>query len=317
MSTSTPTRRAAIALCAAAWLLPVPRARSADPPRGFAILYPDIGEPFRSVFLKIIEGIEEQARSHVPAYAVGANANVQELANELRRQDVRVVIALGRNGLKTAAAMDQVGIVAGGVLSVPEADLRRFTVHSLAPDPILLFGQLKSLMPNARRIFVSHDPQHNAWLIRRAKEAAHTLGYEVVVQETSELKSALRFYQDTFNTADPKRDVIWLPQDSTTVDENTVLPYVLQESWTRGIAVFSSSVAHVKRGALFALYPNNLELGRSLATSAVAAMGASHPSRGVLPLKEVLVAVNLRTAGHLGIQLGARAQRFDLVFPEP
>jgi len=69
--------------------------------------------------------------------------------------------------------------------------------------------------------------------------------------------------------------------------------------------------------ALFALYPNNLELGHSLASSAMAAMGASHPSRGVLPLKEVLVAVNLRTANHLGIQLGARAQSFDLVFPEP
>jgi putative tryptophan/tyrosine transport system substrate-binding protein len=36
----------------------------------------------------------------------------------------------------------------------------------------------------------------------------------------------------------------------------------------------------------------------------------------VLPLKEVLVAVNVRTANHLGIQLSGR-QRFDLVFPEP
>ena len=83
-------------------------------------------------------------------------------------------------------------------------------------------------------------------------------------------------------------------------------------------SVFSSSVGHVKRGALFALYPNNVELGRSLAASAQAALSsAGHAARGVVPLKEVLVAVNLRTASHLGLQLGARQQSFDLVFPEP
>jgi len=60
-----------------------------------------------------------------------------------------VVIALGRNGLKAASAIDQMGIVAGGVLSVPEADARRFTVHSLAPDPALLFGTTEE--PGARR----------------------------------------------------------------------------------------------------------------------------------------------------------------------
>ncbi|MFC6520415.1 hypothetical protein ACFQAT_12155 [Undibacterium arcticum] len=32
-----------------------------------AVIYPDIGEPFRSVFAKIIEGIEEQAKVRVTA----------------------------------------------------------------------------------------------------------------------------------------------------------------------------------------------------------------------------------------------------------
>lgn len=316
MTRHCPRRRLALALCAAAWASP--RAFAADA-RGIAVVYPDIGEPFRSVFLKIIEGIEEQAHGHVPSFAVAANANVQELSSELRRQDVRVVIALGRNGLRAASSLDQLGVVAGGVLSVPEADAKRFTVHSLAPDPALLFGQVKGLLPNARRILVVQDPRQNAWLIRRAKDAAHALGFDLVVQDAEDIKTAFRFYQEAFAGADPKRDVIWLPQDSTTVDEATVLPFVLQESWNRGVPVFSSSVAHVKRGALFALFPNNRELGKSLAVSAAtaAAQGASHASRGMLPLKEVLLAVNLRTASHLGLQLGSRQQSFDLIFPEP
>lgn len=307
-------RRLALALCISACL---PQLAFAADAKGIAVIYPDIGEPFRSVFLKIIEGIEEQAKGRIVSIPVAANINPQELSSDLKKQDVRVVIALGRNGLKAASGLDQVGIVAGGVLSVPEADARRFTVHSLAPDPALLFGQLKSLLPNAKRILVVHDSRQNAWLMRRARDAAHALGLEMAVQDAEDIKTAFRFYQDAFAGADPKRDVVWLPQDSTTVDDATVLPFVLQESWNRGVAVFSSSVAHVKRGALFALYPNNRELGKSLAQSAAAALGPGHPSRGMLPLKEVLVAANLRTARHLGIQLGSRQQSFDLIFPEP
>ena len=296
----------------------VARAQAAEGMRGVAILYPDIGEPFRSVFTKIIEGVEDQAKGRVMSIAVANSGNLADIGAELRKNDIRVVIALGRNGLKAASALDrEIGVVAGGVISIPEGDVRG-TVHSLAPDPALLFNQLKSLVPNARRVIVIHNPKLNAWLMRRARDAARAANLEMVIHEADDLKSAIRFYQDVFASADPRRDVLWLPQDSTTVDEAAVLPLVLQESWNRNVPVFSSSVAHVKRGALFSLYPNNLELGRSLARSAQQVLAAGgQAGRAVLPLKETLTAVNVRTAGHLGIQLGNRQQSFDLVFPEP
>ena len=312
---SSASRRRLVSACALAWLAPA--AAFADTPRSLAIVYPEIGEPFRSVFAKIIEGIDDQAKGRLPRFAVAA-AGAPDLAAELRRHEVRVVIALGRNGLKAASAADrELAVVAGGVLSVPEADARGMTVHSLAPDPALLFAKLKALMPAARRVLVVHDPRQNGWLMRRARDAARTTSLELVVHEADDLKSAIRFYQDSFAAVDPRRDVLWLPQDSTTVDESAVLPLVLQASWNRSIAVFSSSVAHVKRGALFSLYPDNIELGRSLANSALAALVVGHSPRGVMPLREVLVAVNVRTAAHLGIALGGRQHAFDLVFPEP
>jgi putative ABC transport system substrate-binding protein len=322
MTPASTHRRQVLAWWAAASLAAAARAvgaAGAELARSIAVVYPDIGEPFRSVFAKIVEGIEDQAKGHVPSFAVGGNANVAELANELHRHDVRVVIALGRNGLKAAGALDHdFAVVVGGVLSLPESETRSLVVHSLAPDPSLLFAQLRSLLPGARRVLVVHDPRQNAWLMRRARDAGRAQGLELVVQDAEDLKTAIRFYQEAFATADPRRDVLWLPQDSTTVDDSSVLPLVLQEAWNRGLAVFSSNVGHVKRGALFALYPNNVELGRSLAISAQAALASgNHAARGVLPLKDVLIAVNLRTANHLGIQLGGRQQAFDLVFPEP
>lgn len=283
-----------------------------------AVLYPDIGEPYRSVFSKIIEGIEDKTQSKVASYAVGSNFNPQSVSGDLKRQDIRVVIALGRNGLKAASSLDkEIGVVAGGVVSIPE-DVRSNAVISLAPDPALLFSRLKALSPKIQRVFVVYETRQNGWLIKLAREAARAQGLELMAQEATDLKAALPIYQSIFATADPKRDALWLPQDSTTVDESVVLPLVLQESWSKGIAVFSSNVSHVRRGALFALYPNNVELGRNLAMSALGLATGSGSGRGLLPLRDVLTAFNTRTASHLGLpQSLAQQQGFDLLFPEP
>ena len=49
------------------------RVRAAeDRGRNIAVLYPDIGEPYRSVFAAIIGGIEDQANGRVASFAVGA-----------------------------------------------------------------------------------------------------------------------------------------------------------------------------------------------------------------------------------------------------
>jgi len=283
-----------------------------------AVFYPDIGEPYRSVFSKIIEGIEETSQTKVASYAVGNNFNAQTISEELKRQDIRVVIALGRNGLRAASSLDKdIGVVAGGVVSVPETELRGNAILSLAPDPALLFARLKALSPRTQRVFVVYEPRQNGWLIKLAKEAARTQGIELVAQEAGDLKSALGIYQSIFAAADARRDALWLPQDSATVDESLVMPHVLQESWNKNIPVFSSNVSHVRRGALFALYPNNLELGHNLATSAIGMVSGNPTVRGVLPLRDVLTAFNTRTASHLGLTPSPTHQQgFDLIFPE-
>jgi putative tryptophan/tyrosine transport system substrate-binding protein len=282
------------------------------------VVYPDIGEPFRSVFASIVEGIREQARQAVPGFAIGAETPLPTLVDELRKREVRVVIALGRSGLKVAEALDRsVGVVAGCVLAVPEAQAQAFTVHSLAPDPALIFAQLRRMLPTARRVWAVHDPQQNAWLMRLAQEAARPLGLELVAQEAGDLQRATKAYQDIVAAAEPQRDVLWLPQDSTTVEEATLLPLVLQEAWRRKFAVISSNAQHVRRGALFALYPDNPAMGRSLAQSAFDSLASTkRAARGLLPLRDVLVAANQRTAAHLGLEFDPRDQRIAKLYPE-
>ncbi|CAK0763295.1 hypothetical protein CCP3SC1_30040 [Gammaproteobacteria bacterium] len=285
-----------------------------------AVIYPDISEPYRNVFTKIIEGIEAQTNSSVLSVAVGKGMNLIELKDLLRHQDVRVVIALGRQGMQIAEIINkEFGIVVGGVVTAPEKDISNLSVITLSPDPALLFSKLKTLMPGIARVFTVYDPRQNEWLLKLARTAANEQSLELVATEAADLKNAVHAYQSILSSLNNRTDALWLPQDPTTVEEGVILPMVLQEAWNRNLTVFSSNVGHVSRGALFSLYPDNWEMGRNLAGSALSFLSSGrYAVQGVVPLSNLLTAVNLRTARHLGLGITNQQQRyFDLVFPEP
>lgn len=284
------------------------------PGEPIGVLFPDLGEPFRKIFNDIIGGIEASARQRVRAYPISANQSVPELAAALKRNATRVVVALGRQGMKAAAALEPpLGVIIGGVSSVPDGD--KHDGVCLTPDPALLFARLKVLLPGTRRVVVVYNPQHNEWLIKLAREAARVHGLDLLTHEARDLAGAARLYQGAFAGAAARQDALWLPIDPTTVDEAVILPLVLRQSWEHGVAVFSSSFLHVNKGALFSLYPNNAELGRTLAGLAGALLDGAAPGRGVSPLRDVHAALNSRTASHFGIRVDARMQRaFNYVY---
>jgi putative ABC transport system substrate-binding protein len=302
------------ALCAA---LAGGPAFGAPAPESIAVIFPDIGQPHRKIFTEIIEGIEEQTKLRVRGYPVAANADFAELQAQLKRNGGKVVIALGRQGLQAASAFDaSTGVVVGGVSSVP--DNERLRGISLQPDPALLFSNLKSMMPHVRRVIVVYNPQTNAAMIKLAREAARSHGLDLLALEAGDLALAARRYESAFASADSRTDAVWLPSDPVTVDESTIVPLVLKESWNRSVPIFSSSILHVKKGALFALYPNNFELGRDLANLAIGVLNGDNPRPGVTPLRAVRTAFNWRSASHFGLSVALGQQRtFDSIFPEP
>jgi putative tryptophan/tyrosine transport system substrate-binding protein len=292
-------------------------AAAAEPGRALVVVYPELAEPFKQVFTTIIEGIEDRLGGPVASVAVANNANPAQVADDIRKRDAKVLIGLGRGGMRVAAALaDELAVLVGCVVSVQESEARSFPVHTLAPDPALLLARLKRLKPGTRRVHLVYDPKLNGWLARLAREAARAEGLELLAQEAQNQAEALRGYTQLLAAADPARDALWLPQDPTSVDDGAVLPLVLREGWNRNIAVFSSHLAHVKRGALFSLYPDNHELGRTLAAAAQRlAAGARPGASGVLPLRQARAAINIRTAAHLGIDVAAVQSGFDLVYP--
>lgn len=289
--------------------------KSIAPP--VAVIYPDITEPYRSIFTRMIEGIEDRLQNKIPAIPVGNSLNIIDLQESLKRQNIKVVIALGRQGLRVARLLPkEYLVVAGGVLVSSETEARGLHIYSLTPDPALLLTRLKSLMPGAKRVVVVYDPRQNDWLIKHAKQAARQIGIEIQAYEVQDLKSAVARYQEFLTTADPSKDALWLPHDTTTVQESAVIPLVLRGAWDRNLFVFSSTLSHVEKGILFSLYPDNLDLGRGLADAARARLNPANTATQILPLREVLAAINVSTASHLGVSMSNRRQSFNMFFPE-
>lgn len=292
-------------------------APAAEPGRAMVVVYPELAEPFKQVFATIISGIEDRLGGTVASLPMAASASPAQVADDVRRRDAKVLIGLGRGGMRIAAALaDELAVLVGCVVSVQESEARSFPVHTLAPDPALMLARLKRLRPGTRRVHLVYDPKLNGWLARLARDAARSEGMELLAQEATDQAGALRLYSQLLAAADPARDALWLPQDPTTVDDNVVLSLVLKEGWNRSIAVFSSHVGHVRRGALFSLYPDNLEFGRSLAASAQRLMGNPRAvAAGVLPLRDARAAINIRTAAHLGLDVATAQSGFDMVYP--
>ncbi len=284
-----------------------------------AVLYPNVSEPVRSAFISMIRGIEERTRMRVRSYPVEARSDQAELNAQLKRANTRVVIALGRQGLAIAGGLDRdILVLVGGALLLSDAEIVNINGISLTPDPALLFQRLRTLLPEVRRVLVVYDPKKTEWLLRLARDAARTQGLELVAHEARDLAQAAAFYSTLLKAADSKRDALWLPHDTTTVEESTLLPLILKQSWNHGVPIFSSNVLHAKKGALFAMSPNNVELGKSLATSALGLMSGETRRKGVQPLRELHTALNLRTANHMGLNIGYQQQRtFDFIFSEP
>lgn len=293
-----------------------PELRASIGEGSIAVLYPNVEEPFRAAFVGMIRGIEERTRLRVRSYPLDPQVDAAELNATLRRHGTRVVIALGRQGLNAATELDHdITVLVGGVLLLSDSD--NLSGISLTPDPALLFARLRALLPELRRVIVVYNPKKSDWLIKLGREAARTQGLELTAYIATDMAEAARLYGALIGAADHHHDALWLPHDTTTVDESIILPLVLRQSWNSGVPIFSSNVLHVKKGALFAMMPDNVELGRALAGSALGLI-AGEPRRRLAPLRELHTAINLRTASHIGLNLGDAQQRaFDFIFPEP
>lgn len=290
-----------------------------------AIFYPQAKDPYKSIYQNIMNGSHDASTKNnqvinIKQYRLKKTFDIDEIAQNLKKNNIDKVIVLGRLGLKLAKQLskytttnniEKFQIISGALPINPNG----VSGISLIADPAHLFEYLKQVAPNVKKIHVAYSKK-SAWLIDLAKSAAKEKGLKLNLQQVSSTAQAVTFYKNIFSSGIANKDAIWLPFDRISSHDKITLPYILEKAWTKEVVVFSSKPSHAKRGALFSTYPDNFALGAQL-LQMVQGLKQQPKQKNFAALKSTLLAVNLRTAAHLGLKYSPKQQQlFKLTFPQ-
>lgn len=273
------------------------------------VIYPDVNAPYDKIFSQIIEGIKSEFKGEIIALKLPRTFDSQQVSKNI---STKHVIALGKRGMSIAKEIYQEKSVVVGALPLIPNNLSGV---SLMASPTALFNSLNELAPQVKVINVVYS-KSSAWLIEEAKEEAKNKGLTLKAIHVDDLKMAVQTYNDLFEKTKTENIAIWLPLDPITANEKIIVPAILEKAWEKKIVVFSSKPTHAKRGALFSALPDNETLGKQLVVL-MKTLKNNKSSAVVKPLNTIQLAVNLRTAAHLGYNYQPSVvSDFALIFPK-
>jgi len=280
----------------------------------FAIIYPEVRAPFTAIFREIINGIDDHLDNDFIEISLPQKITLDELKKRLKESHIDSAIVLGSRGLRLAAEINgNRKIVSGAAISTPQTCPTNVSCLSMLLSPEKMLEQLKSLAPQVKNVHVVYNKGRDNWLIELAVSAAKELDITINAVAAGSLRANAEFYRDTVKALG-NTDALWLLQRDPALRDKNLIEVILESAWKRDFVVFSSNPTHVKKGALFAMYPNNKELGKRLAEIALSLKnGATFKTQ---PLSNLNTALNLRTAGHLQLNISRdQEETFNLIFP--
>ena len=296
------------------FLLHIPITRTLAAP--LLVLYPEAPEPYREAFAQMMDGIARTAGGPLDRKMITAATKPADLQEWLATESgAKAVVLLGQKALSFYDRGPQPGraVFVGGVNALPGQT--PLPGVSLTLDPALYLQTLHELLPDIRRVVVYYNAQEQPWIVL-VKKAAMEMQVSVEGIASNDAFDVVRQLGTTFKALDSKTTALWFGRNTIALNAELIYPYVLEQTWDRNIAVFSETVAHVRRGFLFALYPDYAKIGAEL--GALIQQGTPSPNAGLRFSRAGQLTLNTRTARHLGITpRDGLIQRAKPLFPEP
>lgn len=277
------------------------------------VVYPEAPEPYREAFEQMASGIARTTGALLQQKAITATTSREEFGSWLIEGRDKTVVLLGQKALSFYERSEQNrrDVFLSGVNALPgQIPLPGI---SLSVDPAIYLQTLHELLPDVRHVVMYYNIREEPWLVLVKKAAADTR-IDIEAIGVADAFDVIRRLGTTFETLDPKTTALWFGNNTIALNGELIYPYVLEQAWDRRIAVFSDTIAHVKLGFLFALYPDYAKIGAELG----AMIRQGDPPASLRFSRAGQLALNARTAQHLGITpRSALIRRAKPLFPEP
>jgi len=229
----------------------------------------------------------------------GDEANAPATFAKVRSARPDLVITVGSLATAAALAESTTESIVFSMVLYPEQSgylgSGRVTGASLDIPADVQFAYVRRLLPTARRVGVLYHPAETGAVIEAAHSAAAKHGLTLVakpVADHADVVAALRALMEEV-------DVVWSVADSHVYTPQATSALILA-ALRRGVPMIGLSSAHVRAGALAALYSDYDDVGEQTAALALRVIHGEAP--GSLPVstpRRVGLALNLRTAEHL------------------
>jgi putative ABC transport system substrate-binding protein len=254
-----------------------------------------------------------QAVSGFKAAAGGGNTIVEynlesslekgrELARQIHASGAALVLAVGlKAALAARLEIDDTPVIFTMVLDPPKHDLAAPNMTGVLIEVPLdrQFGGIRSVLPKVKRIGVLYDPSKSSQTIDDARRQAKAQGFDLVARQVTaekEVPTSLRALLPTISA-------LWLAPDSTVLSDES-LRFILSTAFDQAVPVIGFSPEFVRSGALMSLSVDYGDVGRQAGTLARKILGGqlTLPLKSV-PADRIKMAINLKTAKFLGIQV--------------
>jgi putative tryptophan/tyrosine transport system substrate-binding protein len=231
----------------------------------------------------------------------------EEVFARVRSAKPSLIITVGSLATASALAETTTEPIVFSMVLYPEqsgftgADRRRVTGASLDIPPEVQFGWVRRLLPSARRLGVLYHPAETGKVVAAARAAATKHGFVLVAKAIEDRDDPVAAFRSLMEDV----DVVWSVADGHVFTPQATSALILA-SLRRRVPLMGLSTAQVRAGALAALYSDYDDVGAQAAALALKVLGGEAPSS--LPVttpRHVGLALNLRTADHLGLDVPA------------
>ena len=277
------------------------------------VIYPTVSKPLQRVFSEIKSGIVSDNGKNISLFKLDDETTAVDFSNWQKKVKLQRLIVLGNRAKKFVESQpDSVKALTFGAIRKIKLNRQQAAV-SIIPAPKSMLSQLLAIAPSVKRVFVIENTSNGNDLVNQAILSGKSLSLEVIVRQAATPQAFAQALKEIIAQMRPGADAFWLSHNAEPINKK-LLQQTLVDAWNRNLIIFSSNLADVKRGALFAVFPDNVLMGRQLYE--LANRKNTTNANNLEYAKHLHIALNRRTASHLGINFSRNDLKlFKLVYP--